>query len=81
MLVVQELNNHDKANRAIFCANFLKLLTDEMVLLMSDEAHFHLSGTVNKHNFNYWSNTNPQQLHMHPLHSPHEMCIRDRDIN
>jgi hypothetical protein len=37
-------------------------------LLMSDEAHFHLSGFVNKQNFRYWSATNPTELHDRPLH-------------
>jgi hypothetical protein len=36
----------------------------------SDEAHFHLSGTVNKQNFRYWSHSNPWELHQRPLHSP-----------
>jgi hypothetical protein len=38
-------------------------------LFMTDEAHFHLSGFVNKQNFHDWSNVNPQQLHQKPLHS------------
>jgi len=37
--------------------------------LMSDEAHFHSSGFVNKQNFHYWSPTNPTELHERPLHS------------
>jgi hypothetical protein len=36
---------------------------------MSDEAHFHLSGYVNKHNIRYWANINPRELHQAPLHS------------
>jgi hypothetical protein len=36
---------------------------------MSDEAHFHLSGFVNKQNFRYLSATNPTELHERPLHS------------
>ena len=36
---------------------------------MSDEAHFHLSGFVNKQNFPYWSATNSTELHERPLHS------------
>jgi len=38
-------------------------------LLISDEAHFHLSGFVNKQNFRYWSVTNPIELNERPLHS------------
>jgi len=40
----------------------------ELVILTSDEAHFHLNGSVNKQNFSYWSTINPRQLHEHPLH-------------
>jgi len=36
--------------------------------LMTDEAHFHLSGYVNKQNYHYWAPENPQELHQHPLH-------------
>jgi hypothetical protein len=39
-------------------------------LLFSDEAHFHLNGSVNRHNFCYWSTTNPAITHEQPLHSP-----------
>jgi len=38
-------------------------------LMMSDDAHFHLSGFDNKQNFRYWSATNPIELHERPLHS------------
>ena len=37
--------------------------------MMSDEAHFHLDGFVNKQNYRYWATTNPRQLHQRPLHS------------
>ena len=47
---------------------------------MSDEAHFHLLGTVNKQNFRYWFNTNPQQLRMRPLHSP-RVTVRCAVVN
>ena len=36
---------------------------------MTDEAHFHLSGFVNKQNYRYWAPENPQELHQRPLHS------------
>jgi len=36
---------------------------------MSDEAHFHISGFVNKQHFRYWSQANPRALHEKPLHS------------
>jgi hypothetical protein len=37
-------------------------------LLMSDEAHFHHSGFVNKQNFCYWSSENTQRFHEEPCH-------------
>ena len=36
---------------------------------MTDEAHFHLNGYVNKQNFRYWAPENPCLLHQSPLHS------------
>ena len=36
---------------------------------MTDEAHFHLSGYVNKQNYHYWAFENPQELHQRPPHS------------
>jgi hypothetical protein len=37
-------------------------------LLMSDEAHFHLTGAINRQNFRYWSMENLRELHQRPLH-------------
>jgi len=37
---------------------------------VSDEAHFHVSGFVNKQNFRYRSHSNARALHEKPLHSP-----------
>jgi len=39
-------------------------------ICVSDEAHFHVSGFVNKQHFRYWSQASPQALHEKPLHSP-----------
>ncbi|GFW37677.1 DUF4817 domain-containing protein [Trichonephila clavipes] len=40
------------------------------VLILSYEAHLHLSDTVNKQIFRYWTAENPQLFHQRPLHSP-----------
>ena len=60
------------ANRRISSEQLLEMLNDDGVistLLMTDEAHFHLSGYVNKQNYRYWALENPQGLHQRPLHS------------
>lgn len=71
--VVQALNPNDLNTRIRFCQAMLAVIdgNGERVhnLWMSDEAHFHLSGYVNKQNFRYWSANNPYELHEKPLHS------------
>lgn len=70
--VVQELKVTDYNKRVNFASRMQRLLDNEpnMILLMSDEAHFHLNGSVNKQNFRYWSSQNPRNIHEKPLHSP-----------
>ena len=54
--IVQELNDRDMANRRNSSEQLLEMLNDDGVintLLMTDEAHLHLSGHVNKQNYRY----------------------------
>ena len=71
--IVQALNPNDSVIRRDFCENILQLFEDNPRLIhnlwMSDEAHFHMSGYVNKQNYRYWAEANPHQLHERPLHS------------
>ena len=67
--VVHKIQPHDYANRKTFSEQMIDLMDDDKILVMSDEAHFHLDGYVNKQNFRYWSDSNPQELHERPLHS------------
>ena len=49
------------------------LESDETVIekiLMTDEAHFHLSGAVNTWNTRIWASRNPHAATEIPLHSP-----------
>ena len=60
------------ANRRISSEQLLEMLNDDGVIntvLMTDAAHFQLSGYVNKRNYRYWAPENPQDLHQRPFHS------------
>jgi hypothetical protein len=48
MMVVQELNQRDWVNRSDSCQAILQNVPANDVVFSSDEAHFHLSGCVNK---------------------------------
>jgi hypothetical protein len=50
-VLVQQTSDLGKENHAIFSENFLNVPTDDEVILISGEAHFHLSGTVKKTKF------------------------------
>lgn len=71
LAIVQELTAEDFLNRLNCCNQLLELFGENDLggLIMSDEAHFELSGYVNKQNFRYWCSENPRQLHQRPLHS------------
>jgi len=68
-MLVQELNQ-DFGRRTTFAETMLRMFEEdpELVILTSDEAHFHLNGSVNKQISRFWSTINPQQMHEHPLH-------------
>jgi hypothetical protein len=42
----------------------------EDTIIMSGEAHFHLNGSVNKQNFQYWAPKNLREVHERPLQQP-----------
>ena len=70
---VHELRPIDPQMRIAFCEQLQKMIAANNILpnsLMPDETHFHLIGFVNKQNYRYWSDTNPQLLHKTPLHCP-----------
>ena len=72
--LLQEISDEDCADRLTFCEEMLNAVQhDESLLshiLWTDEAHFHLSGEVNRHNCRYWSKENPEYTSSAPLHSP-----------
>ena len=69
-MFVQELKQQDFARRKTFAETMLQMFEEDpkLVILTSDEAHFHLNGSVNKQNLCYWSTINPRQVHEHLLH-------------
>jgi len=71
--VVQQLKENDYQLRLEFCQQMITNINndDEFLskLWMSDEAHFHLTGYVNKQNYRYWTDTNPNEVHERPLHA------------
>jgi len=69
MMVAQELTERDWESRRELYANILQTIHRDAILMCSDEAHFYLNSCVNKQNFRYWSETDPQQVHERPLHS------------
>jgi hypothetical protein len=70
LAIVQELSERDFNSRRNACEALLENVPEDAIVFFSDEAHFHLSGCVNKHNMRYWADTNPRELHQRPLHSP-----------
>ena len=47
MMLAQELSDRDNANRRAISAEILEHVHTSAVVLRSDDAHFHLSGSVN----------------------------------
>ena len=72
--LVQKLQQTDYQTSVDFAQDMLQRLEADPNLLgnlfFADEAHFHLHGGVNRHNFRYWSDTNPHWYTEEPLHSP-----------
>jgi len=69
-MVVQELSVTDWETRGTLSEDILQHVPPTAALWCSDEAHFHLSGTVKKQHFRYGAENNPRDLHQRPLHSP-----------
>jgi hypothetical protein len=69
MMLAEELSARDHANHRAISVEILEQVP--AVLLSSDEAHFHISGAVNKQNFCFWAEHNPHELQERLLHSPH----------
>jgi len=69
--------------RLQFCRQSVGILTKNPdlpnKLLMIEEAHFHLHGTVNEQNFRYWSAANPHELYQRRTYDPKvTVCLVQR---
>ena len=71
--LVQKLRNDDKGKRMEFSNALLEDLEDDSFLprlIFSDEATFHLSGKVNRHNVRIWGLENPRATLEHERDFP-----------
>jgi hypothetical protein len=64
--LLQELKPNDRPHRRDFCTDMLNCLKEYNLFLdkivFSEEATFHLSGKVNRHNLIIWGSQNPLQV-------------------
>ena len=71
--IVHHLLPPDKVQRKAFSQWIINMCRDDNDflehLIASDEAHFNLSGHVDKQNIRFGARENPQKLHEKPLHS------------
>uniref|UniRef100_A0A8D8SNF8 DUF4817 domain-containing protein n=2 Tax=Cacopsylla melanoneura TaxID=428564 RepID=A0A8D8SNF8_9HEMI len=70
--IVQALKPTDYQRRLEFAVRFQTKAAEDPEfihnLIMSDEAHFHLNGFVNKQNCRIWAKENPRVIHERQLH-------------
>jgi len=72
--LVQRLHRGDKAKRLQFCHWLLskwRLTSFRKGLIMTDEAHFHLDGSVVKQNCRVWGTEPPHEVAFRQGQSPH----------
>ena len=79
---MQQLQPRDYTQRMTFAHEMQAIFeqNDNLILCISDEAHFYLDGMVNQQNCHYWASENLKQLHKRLLHSPKMMvwCTMDK---
>lgn len=77
--LVQELNEDDPDRRLEFCELMMEMITQNpeflRFILFSDEATFMLNGNVNRHNFRYWSDTNPHWTKESHTQNPQKLNV------
>ena len=70
--LLQHLKDTDKPAREDFCTQMQAMLEDRFDdrLVFSEEATFHLTGKVNKHNTRIWGTEHPHSTLEHVRDSP-----------
>ena len=68
--LVQALRVGDRRKRTDFCDMLLEDNTFLPRMIFSDEATFHLSGKVSRHNVHIWGLENPHEIVQHEHDSP-----------
>ena len=74
MAIVQELYERDFNSQRNAREVLLEVIPEDAIVFFSDEAHFHLCGSVNKQNMRYRADTNPRQLHESLCIHPKSQC-------
>ncbi len=74
IVIMQQLQPKDHEARKLFSTVMLQKIRSGTIplnsIIISDEAHFHSTGSVNKQNCRYWLPGNPEIIHEKPLHLP-----------
>jgi hypothetical protein len=75
----QALSSEDKATRVRRCKDLLGHIERHITFLnscmFSDEAHFHLSGYVNRQNYRYWSEGEPDDFVSETVLHPQRITV------
>jgi hypothetical protein len=64
LTLTQSLSEYDKIVRIQACHHLLEVLTDEKLIVYSDEASFRLDGHVNRWNYRVWDYERPDEFYM-----------------
>lgn len=71
--IVRQLKENNHQLRIPFCQQIMTNINEGNKFLekvwMSDEAHFHLTGYLNKKKYCYWEDSNPDEVYKCPLHA------------
>ena len=71
MQILQKQTDANKEKKSEFCQTISERIennpSDLGLILSGDEAHFHLSGHVNKQNMRFWASQQPHKHTQRPL--------------